>query len=133
MRFRKLNKEVELPEKSTPNRYINVRASERVDIKPGLAREVETGVEVSVKKDEIASVVGKNVLEEVLEPGGYRPLTVTICNHSDRTMMVYPGQVVASVLLEVISTKETKPEKYKRTTFSSEVTLIREDEPKNVE
>lgn len=127
MRFRKLNKEVELPEKSTPNKYINIRASRRIDIKPGKTRDVTTGVEVLVPKNEICWLSGDSVLEAVLEPGKYRELIITMHNPSRKTMMIYPGQVIASITVEVISTKAAKKlPKYKRTTFSSEVTLIRD-------
>lgn len=126
MKFRKLNNEVELPEKSTPGKYINIRASSRVDIKPGKTRDVKTGVEVLVPKNEICWLSGDNVLEAVLEPGKYRELIITMHNSSRKTMMIYPGQVVASITVEVMTKKTAAKKPFKVATFHTEAKLLEE-------
>ena len=68
-----------------------------------------------------------NVLEEVLEPGKYRELIVTMHNSSRKAMMIYPGQVVASITVEVTAKKKVAAKKpYKTATFSTEATLVPE-------
>jgi len=106
VKFKKAFADIEKPEKSG-DRYINVRSAERVDVRPGATRTIDTGVEVSVAKMEFAFVAGENVVEETLEPGGYRPLTVTITNDTERTMLVYPGQVLASIYVKILGKKKS--------------------------
>jgi len=69
MKFKKLVDGVELPEKSSPELYINVRSAERVDIRKDEYRQVRTGVSMLVNKSEVARVVGANVQTTLLKTG----------------------------------------------------------------
>jgi len=101
MKFKKLVDDVELPEKSSPELYINVRSAERVDIRKDEYRQVRTGVSMLVNKSEVARVVGANVQTTLLKTGTkYEELVVTMFNQGERNIMVYPGMVIAKIKVE---------------------------------
>jgi len=98
MRFKRIIKDVELPEKVTGG-YVNVRSAERVDIRPGETRQVITGIKVYLQKGEIAGIRGAPSWVGFVTPAKVSSgdLTIMIKNATLRNLMVYCGQVIASI------------------------------------
>jgi len=98
MKFRKLNDEVELPEK-TSSGYINLRSAERVDVRPGETRNITTGVEAKLDKSESYSFepdftsMGNSEVTTI-SPNSYTELALSVTNPYDTNIMIYPGQVL---------------------------------------
>lgn len=124
MRFKKLSESVELPEKFSATRYVNVRANERIDVCYGDQVRVATGVHVAVAKNEKAWVVGpqstvSHVVELFVTTG---ELFVTIHNPNERNIMVYPGQVIAEIWVEKAPVKaSTRKRRTAKFTSSAKV------------
>jgi len=110
MRFKKLRADVELPEKASATHYVNVRANERIDVCYGDQLRVATGVHVTVAKNETARIKGANVVSLDVTTG---ELFVTIHNPDKQNLMVYPGQVLAEILIKKapVKVKPRKPRK----------------------
>ena len=119
MRLKKLVESIELPEKMSATRYINVRANERIDICYGDQVIVKTGVHVTVAKNETAQLGGENVVTLNVVTG---ELFVTIHNPGERNLMIYPGEVLAEILVEKAPVKaSTRKRKTAKFTSSAKV------------
>ena len=124
MRMKRKLEDVELPEKVSSTRYINVRSAQRVDVRPGETVVIETGVLVAMAAGEMARVRGKNVKPTSIAPKGYKDLLVTMVNRGDRNLLIYPGQVIASI--EIVKKKVETRKKRKRATLYTEAKLLEE-------
>ena len=105
MRFKKLVGSVELPEKASAALYVNVRANERIDVCYEDQLRVTTGVHVTVAKNETAWLKGRNVPYTRVGTG---ELFVPIYNPNKQNIMIYPGQVLAEILVEKAPVKASK-------------------------
>jgi len=126
MKFRKRLEFVELPEKSGSD-YLNVRSAVRIDVRPGETLNVDTGLNYMIPKNDSANwtIVGSNVVRFGLTPSGYRRLYVKIRNHGHRNIMIYVGEVIASIIgtMKPKPPKRAKAAKKKVATFTSEFEL----------
>jgi len=132
MRLRKLNDGVELPEKVNPGLYINARSNRRVDVRSGENIAIATGVEISVARGELVTISGPNVVTYVIEPCKYTELFVMVANRGDRLLMIYPGQVLAEIIVvkkaarTAASTPKTRGQrKPKKTTLTGSATIAK--------
>ena len=123
MRFRKVDPEVELPEKVSVNRFINVRSAQRIDVCPGATVNVNTGLRVIVPKNEKAVIKGEHVVEGPITSG---LLFVPIHNPTKRSIMIYRGQVLAEIWVEKLPVK--KAASRKKASFTSEA-IVKKYEP----
>ncbi len=98
MRLYKLSKSVEFPEK-TKTGYINIRSIERIDVRPGEIRCVDTGLRIS--KTDLERVVAKSVWGDTstVNRTGKR-LCIIVNNHGSRSIMIYPGMVIGELTVE---------------------------------
>jgi len=110
MKFKKLRPDVELPEKFDNTHWINVRSNERIDVCSGDQLRVATGVYVTVGKNETAGIKGANVVTLAVTTG---ELFVTVHNPGKRSLMIYPSQILAEILVKKAPVKVTprKPRK----------------------
>lgn len=124
MRLKKLVESIELPEKMSATRYINVRANERIDVCYGDRVRVKTGVHVTVSKNETARLVEpralvSNVVEMNITTG---ELFVTMHNSDERNLMIYPGEVLAEIWVEKAPVKaSTRKRRTAKFTSSAKV------------
>jgi len=121
VRLKRLNDQVELPEKTNNNKYINVRSAVRIDVRPGETVEVPTGVAVSLAKEETAYISGPNVVPTELPHGKYKEIIVPIYNDGDRNLLIYPGQVIATISVE----------RKKKATIVTKATLVQKKPTKS--
>ena len=125
MRFKKLVESVELPEKLSATRYVNVRANERIDVCMGNVLSVSTGIHITVAKNETVWLRGVNVpLTRVVCTG---ELLVPIYNKDARNIMIYPGQVIAEILVEKSPVKAST-RKRKTAKFTSSARVVKRDD-----
>ena len=126
MKFRKRLEFVELPEKSGSD-YLNVRSAVRIDVRPGETLNVDTGLNYMIPKNDSANwtIVGSNVVRFGLTPSGYRHLYIKIHNHGRRNIMIYVGEVIASIIgtLKPKPVKKVKAARKKVATFTSKFEL----------
>lgn len=108
MKFKKIVESVELPEKTSASRFINVRANKRIDVCHGDTLTVPTGIHVTVSKNETASLRGiaSGVIDANVSTG---ELFIDIYNKYKQNLMIYPGMVLAEILVEKAPVKVTKP------------------------
>ena len=106
MRFKALRDGVELPEKASASEYINVRSNERISVCSGDRVRVSTGVHVTVAKNETARIVGPSVVGMTVTTG---ELFVTVYNPDKQNIKIYPGQVLAEILVKTEPVKVRKP------------------------
>jgi dUTPase len=100
MRLYKLDKNVEFPERVNEDgliRYLNIRSSERIDVRPGETRHISTQLRVSfdVEKYETFIISAFDSTKSLLEDG--EEVFVKVTNHGNRNIMIYPGQVVGEL------------------------------------
>jgi hypothetical protein len=103
MKFKKMVEDVELPERVAPHVYVNIRSAERRDVRGSETINIKTGVMVLVGGGEIATVFGAgpfaaNVVPREIKTGNkYYEIIITVRNNGLRNIMIYPGQVLASI------------------------------------
>ena len=98
MRLYKLVQDVEFPEKSEFG-YINIRSTERIDVRPNETRMVSTGFRVSKLSDETITVRSIWGDTQSIEISG-ETLYVKVTNHADTNIMIYVGMVIGEILVE---------------------------------
>ena len=128
MRMKRKHDDVELPEKTSPTHYINIRSAERRDIRPGETVTLQTGVSVAMAAGETARLSGRNVKSTSITPKGYKDLLVVMTNKGNRNIMIYPGQVIASLHIA-----KKKPQARKKTTVVTKATFVEKNEPSSCE
>lgn len=108
MKF-KIQGDVEKPELGSDGVYYNVRSNVRVDVRPNEDLLVDTGISVFVNSNEQAVVVGFNGDDLVLEPGKWQQLKVKIVNKTERSFMIYQGQVIGYIITSQHQEEMKKP------------------------
>lgn len=103
MRLYRIDKDVDFPEKEDTDlgyNYINVRANERIDVRPGESRDISTGLRASFRDS--ATVYSEDIFtntrREVKESG--EELFIFISNGTHKTIMIHPGMVIGRVIME---------------------------------
>ena len=127
MKFTKLVSDVELPEKASPTRYINVRANKRIDVCAGEQVRVPTGILVKLSKNETATIKGHNVVKMNVPSG---ELFITVRNPGEYNISIYPGEALAEILVKKPPVKARavrKPPVRKTTSFRSQAMLIKDE------
>jgi len=120
MKFKRRYEGIELPEKSEPTKYINIRSAERVDVRPGETRDIETGVLIKVYADEEVIVYGPYVVTGTYQVDKFVPLVVTMYNDEDRSLLIYPGQIIGGLSIR----KEAARNKMRKATISSKARFV---------
>jgi dUTPase len=121
MKFKKLVEGIELPEKTSPQRFTNVRANRRIDVCSGDTVRVSTGIHVTVSKNETARLLGiaSGVVAMDVTTG---ELFIDIYNKYKQNLMIYPGMVLAEILVEKAPVKaSTRKRKTAKFTSSAKV------------
>lgn len=125
MRMKRKHDDIELPEKTSPTTYINVRSAERIDVRPNETVTIQTGVLVAMAAGETAHTKGKNVRPTSIGPKGYKDLLVMMTNRGERNLLIYPGQVIARI--DITKKKvEARKRKRKKVTLYTEAKFLEE-------
>ena len=99
MRLYRLIEGTEFPERVKDDvvKYLNIRSIERVDVRPGEARYIQTGFRISCTDSERVSVVSEWGDTSELVNGD--ELVVLVCNTGKQNILIYPGSVVGMVVV----------------------------------
>ena len=100
MRLYKLSDETEFPEK-VDGGYINIRSSERVDVRPDETRYISTGLRITITDSDKVNVISMWGDEFQVEKSG-KELCVKITNNGLQNLMLYPGTVIGKIITEKI-------------------------------
>ena len=119
--------DIELPERHG-NEYINVRSNERTDVRPGETRSIHTGIKLIVEPGDRVAIDSVYTNDyAILPPGTYKDLQIIVVNDSDRNIMIYPGQDIATIKIlkdnEPLTATVIKRPRKKRATIESSATL----------
>jgi len=124
MRMKRKTEGIELPEKTSPTTYINVRSAQRIDVRPNETVTIQTGVLVAMAAGEIAHIKGKGVRPTSIGPKGYKDLLVMMTNRGERNLLIYPGQVIARI--DITKKKVEARKKRKRIRVVTEAKFLEE-------
>lgn len=124
MRMKRKHDDIELPEKTSPTTYINVRSAQRIDVRPNETVTIQTGVLVAMAAGEMAHIKGRNVRPTSIGPKGYKDLLVMMTNRGERNLLIHPGQVIARI--DITKKKVEARKKRKRATLYTEAKFLEE-------
>ena len=103
MRLYKTQDGVEYPERVVTERgqeFINIRSTMRLDARPGECVEILTGFRIGgLKKKDKAVTCSSLGVGDTLNIENGKELSFKVCNSGDKTIMIYPGQVVGKLVV----------------------------------
>lgn len=118
MKLRKIGTEeyIDLPDDGT---YL-LRSSERIDLRPGEKRDVDTGLEMLANKEDGVSVIGHEFGYKDIDIYGrsYQELKVPLYNSTLHTIYIFPGDLVGEIVYE--------PD-FKTVSFETEANFVEEE------